>query len=1034
MLVDQAQQRRLEELGAFFAQQSKKFQMLGMRRVTVVEIRGEQYPNYFTFRERLAWQEDSIYRHLEPPLAFHLELIRLSNYKITYLPTANRQVHLYFAEEQGTNHRRFFVRASIRNTGSFGPIDEKDIVSQAEPLFADCIKALDMYASDKRFHGAQNHHIFLKILEEVTYAPDNVDSLLRRLGKTHGKRLWKLRVAELELVGKVRRGNNVSKLRFVVTNPTGFHFHIYPYLEAKDSQTKETIHVAMLEPGPRDQQPITARYPGIDELQERRYLAQDIRTTYVYDFPTLFKVALRDIWAEYLRRKARADGGASSADATAATTTGTTTRQTPSGIPETLVWEHELVLDEHDQLVEVQREPGQNDIGMVAWRLELVTPECPERRQVIVISNDITFQIGSFGPREDLLFARASELARKLGVPRIYLSANSGARIGVAQEIRDAFKIAWNDESNPTAGARYLYLTDDDYQQLCSSVIAERVTHTDGSTRWVVSTIIGAQDGLGVENLRGSGLIAGETSRAYEEIFTITLATGRSVGIGAYLVRLGQRTVQNEAPVILTGAVAINKLLGRDVYSSNVQLGGPQIMYHNGVSHVDVSDDLAGVRSILKWIGYVPPAAGAPLPLLLTGDPIEREIDFTPSTTPYDPRWMLAGREETPGGAWQSGFFDRDSFTETLAGWAKSVVCGRARLGGIPVGVIAVETRPMEHRKPADPANLDSQEVVVLNAGQVWFPDSAYKTAQAIADFDHGEQLPLIIFANWRGFSGGMRDMFEEILKFGSYIVDNLRKYSRPVLIYIPPHGELRGGAWVVLDPTINEDMMEMYCDELGRGGVLEPRGTVEIKYRKPEILQTMHRLDAELIRLSAHLKKPELSDDERRATKAAISSREQKLFFVYQQVATTFADLHDTPGRMKAKGVIREVLTWRTARAYFYYRLRRRLAEERLLVQAAARDPLLSRAERTDAIRQWFHEDRSTAAAATAAADPLWQNDREVIQWLENDTAKLERHLAGLRREYVKRQVLALCTEDRDAVLEALESIKASTPKPSKR
>ena len=34
------------------------------------------------------------------------------------------------------------------------------------------------------------------------------------------------------------------------------------------------------------------------------------------------------------------------------------------------------------------------------------------------------------------------------------------------------------------------------------------------------------------------------------------------------------------------------------------------------------------------------------------------------------------------------------------------------------------------------------------------------------------EDLPLIIFANWRGFSGGMQDMFDEVLKFGSYIVD----------------------------------------------------------------------------------------------------------------------------------------------------------------------------------------------------------------------------------------------------------------------
>lgn len=50
--------------------------------------------------------------------------------------------------------------------------------------------------------------------------------------------------------------------------------------------------------------------------------------------------------------------------------------------------------------------------------------------------------------------------------------------------------------------------------------------------------------GIGVENLRGSGMIAGETARAYDEGFTLSYVTGRSVGIGAYLVRLGQRTIQ----------------------------------------------------------------------------------------------------------------------------------------------------------------------------------------------------------------------------------------------------------------------------------------------------------------------------------------------------------------------------------------------------------------------------------------------------------------------------------------------------------
>jgi acetyl-CoA carboxylase/biotin carboxylase 1 len=48
-----------------------------------------------------------------------------------------------------------------------------------------------------------------------------------------------------------------------------------------------------------------------------------------------------------------------------------------------------------------------------------------------------------------------------------------------------------------------------------------------------ITDVIGKQHGIGVENLQGSGLIAGETSIAYRETFTLTIVTGRSVGIGA---------------------------------------------------------------------------------------------------------------------------------------------------------------------------------------------------------------------------------------------------------------------------------------------------------------------------------------------------------------------------------------------------------------------------------------------------------------------------------------------------------------------
>lgn len=250
------------------------------------------------------------------------------------------------------------------------------------------------------------------------------------------------------------------------------------------------------------------------------------------------------------------------------------------------------------------------------------------------------------------------------------------------EELKSKFKIAWNDASNPSVGFKYLYLSKTDYEDLKPGTVNAREVTEDGEKRFVIDDIIGQIHGIGVENLRGSGMIAGETSRAYEETFTLSYVTGRSVGIGAYLVRLGQRTIQMQnGPLILTGYSALNKLLGREVYTSQDQLGGPQIMYPNGISHLTVDNDKEGITAVLNWLSYVPKDKYSPPPQLpAIIDSIDRDVQFLPTKAPYDPRHMLAGAS-APDGTWQSGFFDRGTFTEYLGGWGKSVIVGRAKLG-----------------------------------------------------------------------------------------------------------------------------------------------------------------------------------------------------------------------------------------------------------------------------------------------------------------------------------------------------------------
>lgn len=487
------------------------------------------------------------------------------------------------------------------------------------------------------------------------------------------------------------------------------------------------------------------------------------------------------------------------------------------------------------------------------------------------------------------------------------------------------------------------------------------------------------------------------------------LLLNRTVGIGAYLVRLGQRTIQKttSSPIILTGYQALNKLMGVNVYQTNDQLGGPGIMYPNGVSHIVENDHMKVVKSALHWLSFVPSSRGGILPVTdIRGvDEIERTIDFSPSPgVPYDPRLLLAGGEDADGG-WQTGFFDKGSFTETLSGWAKTVIVGRARLGGIPMGVVITENRTAENVKPADPADAKASEAVIQEAGCVWFPNSAYKTAQAIKDF-RTEDLPLIVFANWRGFSGGQRDMFDEVLKYGSLIVDAFVAYQQPVFVFIPPYAEVRGGAWVVLDASINAAVMEMYAAKgTARGGVLEPNGAASVKYRKKHLLTTMHRLDHELVKLDAKLK--EGGDDA--ATKALIAKRENSLLPVYEQIAVQFCDLHDTPGRMKAVGVIDQEVEWKNARSFFYWRLRRKLAEfdlRKKMVEASSvveSSSSLTPLKASAQLKEWF--------VSSGESDASWEDDKLLLQWMEENDSDLEDKIKGLRKASVSDGVVRVMT-----------------------
>lgn len=68
---------------------------------------------------------------------------------------------------------------------------------------------------------------------------------------------------------------------------------------------------------------------------------------------------------------------------------------------------------------------------------------------------------------------------------QLYISCNSGARIGLAEEIKGLFRVAWHDISDLDKGFKYIYLSPADYDKVrhMNSVRTEMI-EDDGERRY----------------------------------------------------------------------------------------------------------------------------------------------------------------------------------------------------------------------------------------------------------------------------------------------------------------------------------------------------------------------------------------------------------------------------------------------------------------------------------------------------------------------------------------------------------------------
>src|SRR5213078_2739481 len=128
---------------------------------------------------------------------------------------------------------------------------------------------------------------------------------------------------------------------------------------------------------------------------------------------------------------------------------------------------------------------------------------------------------------------------------------------------------------------------------------------------------------------------------------------------------------------------------------------------------------------------------------------------------------------------------------------AGSVVVLDAHLGGQPVALIGIESRPLPRRGPY-PVDGPSQ----WTAGTL-FPLSSKKVARAI-NAASGNR-PLVVLANLSGFDGSPESMRKLQLEYGAEIGRAIVNFDGPIVFCVI--SRYHGGAFVVFSKALNPNM-----------------------------------------------------------------------------------------------------------------------------------------------------------------------------------------------------------------------------------
>ena len=289
--------------------------------------------------------------------------------------------------------------------------------------------------------------------------------------------------------------------------------------------------------------------------------------------------------------------------------------------------------------------------------------------------------------------------------------------------------------------------------------------------------------------------------RRYLKVPQIAAVMGMCVAGGAYLPALSDVILMVEGTSFmgLGGANLVKGATGQTI--DNESLGGA--LTHNqisGVAHYRSKDEAECLDKIRRLVSELPKKEETKVSVVEAKKPKNKpgklyEILPEDHRAPYDVREVL------------SCFLDDGEIDEFQADFAKEMICGTARIGGILVGVIA-NSRGMVKGKAGKPPKF----------GGIVYTESAEKTAYFIENCNR-HATPLLFVQDVSGFMVGAEAEHSGIIRAGAHFVEAMATATVPKLVLTVNHAS-GAGYYAMAGQGFDPDFI--FSLPTGRMGVME--------------------------------------------------------------------------------------------------------------------------------------------------------------------------------------------------------------------